>query len=47
MAAYYFFFYTLVGSIIMLMSIVYLYTITGTTDYMTLRNIEIGEESQK
>jgi len=46
-AAYYFFFYTLVGSIIMLLSIVYLYTIAGTTDYMTLLNTYIPEDSQK
>jgi NADH-ubiquinone oxidoreductase chain 4 len=35
-AAYYFFFYTLVGSILMLISILYIYKITGTTDYLTI-----------
>ena len=35
-AAYYFFFYTLVGSILMLMGIIYLYNLTGTTDYLEL-----------
>jgi len=35
-AAYYFFFYTLVGSILMLMGIIYLYNLAGTTDYLEL-----------
>nr|YP_007476456.1 NADH dehydrogenase subunit 4 [Heliopora coerulea]AGF33132.1 NADH dehydrogenase subunit 4 [Heliopora coerulea]UKP87689.1 NADH dehydrogenase subunit 4 [Heliopora coerulea] len=41
-AAYYFFFYTLVGSILMLLSIAVIYRITGTTDYLSLTNIQIG-----
>nr|UKP87854.1 NADH dehydrogenase subunit 4 [Muricella sp. ANT77] len=40
-AAYYFFFYTLVGSILMLLSIAVIYRLTGTTDYLSLTNIEI------
>nr|YP_010323239.1 NADH dehydrogenase subunit 4 [Virgularia schultzei]UKP88374.1 NADH dehydrogenase subunit 4 [Virgularia schultzei] len=40
-AAYYFFFYTLVGSILMLLSIAVIYRITGTTDYLSLTNIQI------
>jgi len=40
-AAYYFFFYTLAGSILMLLSIAYIYRITGTTDYLSLMNISI------
>jgi NADH-ubiquinone oxidoreductase chain 4 len=35
-AAYYFFFYTLIGSILMLLGIIYIYNITGTTDYLLL-----------
>ena len=35
-ASYYFFFYTLIGSVLMLISIIYIYTLTGTTDYQTL-----------
>ena len=46
-AAYYFFFYTLLGSVLMLMSIGYIYTITGTTDYITLMGKEIEPEIQK
>ena len=38
-AAYYFFFYTLVGSILMLMAIIYIYNLTGTTDYLQLLGI--------
>ena len=46
-ANYYFFFYTLVGSLLMLLSIFYIYSITGTTDYLTLLNYEIDENVQK
>lgn len=46
-AAYYFFFYTLIGSVLMLLGIIYLYKIVGTTDYTLLLNYEIGEEEQK
>ena len=46
-ASYYFFFYTLVGSLLMLLSIFYIYSITGTTDYLTLLNYEMSFEVQK
>lgn len=46
-AAYYFFFYTLLGSVIMLISIMYIYTISGTTDYETLMGYAMSEEVQK
>jgi len=35
-AGYYFFFYTLVGSLLMLLSILYIFNQTGTTDYLSL-----------
>lgn len=35
-ASYYFFFYTLVGSLLMLLSILYIFNQTGTTDYLSL-----------
>ncbi len=40
-AAFYFFFYTLVGSLLMLISIFKLYTITGSTNFQILINLEI------
>jgi len=40
-AAYYFFFYTLVGSFLMLLAIFKLYSIIGTTNYQSLINIEL------
>ena len=40
-AAFSFFFYTLTGSLLMLISIFKIYTITGSTNYQTLINIEI------
>jgi len=45
-ASYYFFFYTLVGSVLMLLSIFYIYLITGSTDYLTLLNYSIDESLQ-
>ena len=45
-AAYYFFLYTLLGSLIMLLSILYLYAITGTTDYQILQLITIDTSAQ-
>lgn len=45
-ASYYFFFYTLVGSVLMLLSIFYIYSITGTTDYLTLLNYNIDKDAQ-
>ena len=46
-AAYYFFFYTLLGSVLMLISIMYIYTISGTTDYTTLMGYELSASVQK
>ena len=46
-AAMYFFFYTLIGSVLMLISIIYIYTITGTTDYQTITTMELGVEVEK
>ncbi len=43
----YFFFYTLIGSVLMLVSIIYIYTISGTTDYITLTTMELGVEVEK
>jgi NADH:ubiquinone oxidoreductase subunit 4 (subunit M) len=40
-AAYYFFFYTLIGSVLMLIGILYIYNISGTTDYITLLSYKI------
>nr|YP_010890024.1 NADH dehydrogenase subunit 4 [Erenna sirena]WJJ70011.1 NADH dehydrogenase subunit 4 [Erenna sirena] len=40
-AAFYFFFYTLIGSLLMLISIFKLYTIIGSTNFQVLINIEI------
>jgi NADH:ubiquinone oxidoreductase subunit 4 (subunit M) len=45
-ASYYFFFYTLIGSVLMLLSIFYIYSITGTTDYLTLLNYAIDKDAQ-
>lgn len=45
-AAYYFFFYTLIGSVLMLLSIAYIYYITGTTDYRTLLTLNIDPSIQ-
>ena len=45
-AAYYLFFYTLLGSVLMLVSIMYIYSITGTTDYTTLLGYNIREKEQ-
>jgi NADH:ubiquinone oxidoreductase subunit 4 (subunit M) len=36
LAAYYFFLYTLLGSVLMLLSILYIYYHVGTTDYEVL-----------
>lgn len=45
-AAFYFFFYTLIGSLLMLMAIFKLYSITGTTNYQNLIFIEIPRALQ-
>ena len=45
-ASYYFFFYTLVGSLLMLLSIFYIYSVAGTTDYCSLLNVEFDSKIQ-
>lgn len=45
-AAFYFFFYTLIGSLLMLISIFKLYSLTGTTNYLELILIEIPTNIQ-
>jgi len=45
-AAFYFFFYTLIGSLLMLISIFKLYSLTGTTSYLKLISIEIPSNIQ-
>lgn len=39
-AAYYFFFYTLVGSLLMLIAIIYIFNFIGTTDYLTILSLD-------
>nr|QJS34682.1 NADH dehydrogenase subunit 4 [Tylopathes sp. n. NB-2020] len=46
-ASYYFFFYTFIGSVFMLLGIFQLYSCTGTTDYQTLLNIKLPTSTQK
>jgi len=46
-AAYMFFLYTLLGSVLMLLSILYIYFKVGTTDYETLLAYDFTEEEQK
>ena len=45
-AAFYFFFYTLIGSLLMLLSIFKIYSLTGTTNYLSLITIEIPSSLQ-
>lgn len=47
LAAYYFFLYTLVGSVLMLLSILYIYYQVGTTDYEILLTFSFSEWEQK
>jgi len=47
LAAYYFFLYTLLGSVLMLLSILYIYYQIGTTDYETLLTFSFSELEQK
>ena len=47
LAAYYFFLYTLLGSVVMLLSIMYIYIQVGTTDYETLLTFSFSELEQK
>lgn len=46
-AAYYFFLYTLFGSLFMLFGIFYLYFLTGSTNYFVLLNSQLAGEQQK
>ena len=45
-AAFYFFFYTLIGSLLMLISIFKIYSLTGTTNYFNLVSIELPSHLQ-
>ena len=47
LAAYYFFIYTLLGSVVMLISIIYILEQVGTTDYETLLTFSFSELEQK
>ena len=47
LAAYYFFLYTLLGSVVMLISIIYMLEQVGTTDYETLLTFSFSELEQK
>jgi proton-translocating NADH-quinone oxidoreductase chain M len=47
LAAYYFFLYTLSGSVIMLLSILYIFSQVGTTDYELLLTFSFSELEQK
>jgi proton-translocating NADH-quinone oxidoreductase chain M len=47
LAAYYFFLYTLLGSVVMLLSILYIYYQIGTTDYEVLLTFTFSEFEQK
>lgn len=47
LAAYYFFLYTLFGSVLMLLSILYIYWQVGTTDYELLLSFAFSEYEQK
>jgi proton-translocating NADH-quinone oxidoreductase chain M len=46
-AAYFFFLYTLLGSVLMLLGILYIYYQTGTTDYEILISVNLTELEQK
>ena len=46
-AAYFFFLYTLLGSVLMLLGILYIYTLVGTTDYETLLAFSSSTLEQK
>lgn len=45
-AAFYFFFYTLIGSLLMLLCIFKIYSLTGTTNYLNLITIELPTNLQ-
>lgn len=46
-AAYMLFFYTLIGSVLMLLAILSIYSLTGTTDYQVLLTTPMDESLQK
>ena len=46
-AAYFFFLYTLLGSVLMLLSILYIYYQVGTTDYEVLLTFVFSSTEQK
>jgi proton-translocating NADH-quinone oxidoreductase chain M len=46
-ASYFFFLYTLLGSVLMLLGIFYIYYVAGTTDYETLLSISLTGTEQK
>ena len=46
-AAYMFFLYTLLGSVLMLLAILWIYFHAGTTDYQILLTTEFDEDVQK
>jgi NADH:ubiquinone oxidoreductase subunit 4 (subunit M) len=47
LASYYFFLYTLFGSVVMLLSILYIYYQVGTTDYEALLTFTFSSLEQK
>lgn len=47
LASYYFFLYTLLGSVVMLLSILYIFSQVGTTDYETLLTFGFSDMEQK
>lgn len=47
LASYYFFLYTLLGSVVMLLSILYIFSQVGTTDYETLLTFKFSDFEQK
>lgn len=47
LASYYFFLYTLLGSVLMLLSILYVYCQVGTTDYEVLLTFSFSTIEQK
>jgi proton-translocating NADH-quinone oxidoreductase chain M len=46
-AVYLFFFYTLLGSVLMLLGIIYIYTVTGTSNYEVLCNYNFSAIEQR
>jgi len=47
LAGYFFFLYTLLGSVMMLLSILYIYYQVGTTDYEVLLTFSFSKLEQK